>query len=123
MLKIVWKTVEGTQEEKPEAVDTKSSPSRVYLRRNITQVTITPEYGETVKVWRYEEAELTREEYAEYEKLLDELNSPAMEQLKQDNMNLMAATADLYETQLAMQEMMMLGLADIYEAQLANAAQ
>lgn len=71
--------------------------------------------GGSVKMWEYEEAALTLEEYGEYEKLVAEADSPAMEKLRQDNATLMQAVADLYETQTAMQEIIMLGLADIYE--------
>ena len=34
-----WKKVTGTQPDKPEEVDRTSSPSTVYLRKNIEQVT------------------------------------------------------------------------------------
>lgn len=71
--------------------------------------------SESYKMWKYEEAELTLEEYKEYEELVAEADSPTMEKLRQDNATLMQAVADLYETQTAMQEIIMLGLADIYE--------
>lgn len=65
-----WRTVTGTQPERPEEVDKTSSPSIVYLRRNITQVERTVEGesgGQTVKEWQYEEQEMT---VAEYEQML-----------------------------------------------------
>ena len=34
-----WKKVTGTQPERPEEIDRTSSPSTVYLRKNIEQVT------------------------------------------------------------------------------------
>lgn len=62
-----WKKVTGTQTERPEEVDRKSSPSTVYLRRNIKQVEkeIDGMNGEktTVIEWQYEEKEMTVEEY------------------------------------------------------------
>lgn len=62
-----WKRVTGTQPDKPEEVDRTSSPSTVYLRRNIEQVTneIATIDGETQTVteWQYDEKEMTVEEY------------------------------------------------------------
>ena len=62
-----WKRVTGTQPDKPEEVDRTSSPSTVYLRRNIEQVTneIVTIDGETQTVteWQYDEKEMTVEEY------------------------------------------------------------
>ncbi|MBS6194260.1 MAG: hypothetical protein KH828_01585 [Clostridiales bacterium] len=61
-----WKLQQGTQEERPEEIDRTSSPTTVYLRRNITQVerAVEGESGEqTVKEWQYEEQEMTVEEY------------------------------------------------------------
>ena len=55
-----WKTVTGTQQERPEEVDRESSPTTVYLRKNIRQVEQkeAEDSGETVSVWQYEEQEL-----------------------------------------------------------------
>lgn len=60
-----WKTVTGTQQERPEEVDRESSPTTVYLRKNIRQVEQkeAEDSGETVSVWQYEEQELTVQEY------------------------------------------------------------
>lgn len=62
-----WKKVTGTQPERPEEVDRKSSPSTVYLRRNIEQVEKEVEgtdgQTQTVNEWKYEEKEMTVEEY------------------------------------------------------------
>lgn len=59
-----WKTVTGTQPERPAEVDRESSPTTVYLRRNIVQVEeAEEESGETAVVWQYEEQELTAAEY------------------------------------------------------------
>ena len=51
---------------KPEQVDQNSSPTTVYLRRNIKENTaVTDEQGKKipVKQWEYEEKEMTFEEY------------------------------------------------------------
>ena len=62
-----WKTVAGTQQEKPEEIDKTSSPLTVYLRKNIKQVQrqIEGTDGEAriVTEWQYEEREMTVEEY------------------------------------------------------------
>lgn len=62
-----WKTVTGTQPERPEEIDKTSSPLTVYLRKNIKQVEreIEGSDGEsqTVTEWQYEEREMTVEEY------------------------------------------------------------
>ena len=68
MKELQWKEHEGYQEERPLEVDTESSPTTVYLRKNIEEVpNVDPEGGETEGThWRYDEAELTPEEYREY---------------------------------------------------------
>lgn len=60
-----WKTVTGTQPERPAEVDRESSPTTVYLRKNIRRVEQKEaEDSEiTVSVWQYEEQELTAQEY------------------------------------------------------------
>jgi len=61
-----WKVVKGTQAEQPSEKDLSSSPTTVYLRRNIEQVAEEQGEGETkqtVTLWQYEERELTVEEY------------------------------------------------------------
>ena len=62
-----WKLQQGTQEERPEEIDRTSSPTTVYLRRNIKQVTqkAEGESGEmqSVSGWEYEEQEMSVEEY------------------------------------------------------------
>ena len=55
-----WKKVTGTQPDKPEEVDRTSSPSTVYLRKNIEQVTREVEGNDG---WQYDEKEMTVEEY------------------------------------------------------------
>jgi CII-binding regulator of phage lambda lysogenization HflD len=90
----------------------------VYLRRNIERKTVY-EGMDAVKVWEYEEAQLTPGEYIEYRAALAELESPAMQQLKTDNEALSLALADIYERveeQEEKQENIMAALADIYES-------
>lgn len=56
-----WKTVEGYQETRPKEADMESSPTTVYLRRNITAV---PNEEDGGTHWHYEEAEISRSDFA-----------------------------------------------------------
>lgn len=59
-----WIKVQGSQESKPLEFDTESSPTTVYQRRNIEQITVTNEDGTTGELWEYDERKMTREEYS-----------------------------------------------------------
>ena len=74
---MLYNIVESYQEKRPEEVDLTSSKTKVYLRRNITEVPNTESAGNH---WRMEEAELTREEYEQY---ISDLQSPMYELLMQ----------------------------------------
>ncbi len=51
----------------PEEIDTSSSPTTVYLRKNIhAEERKDPETGETRTVFVYDEAEMPRQEYVDY---------------------------------------------------------
>lgn len=64
-MELIYELHEGSQAEKPKAVDTTSSATIVYLRRNIKQITRSDDMGE-VTLWQYEEAQCTHDEYDEY---------------------------------------------------------
>ena len=72
--------VNGTQEEKPLEVDTVSSPSTVYLRKNIQKVKQFGLEGDAnykPEHWQYEECAMTTGEYFNYQmamKQADEIN-------------------------------------------------
>lgn len=124
MLKIVWKEVVGNQEKKPALTDTASSPTTVYIRKNVKRVLITQPDGASAYAWQYEEAALTLAEYAEYEDLVAQVETPAIQALQEQNSILQAALADIYESvaeQQASQESTNLaileGLAALYETQ------
>lgn len=52
---------------KPELIDTSSSQTSVYLRKNITQISIYDDFTDNeVSMYEYDEAVLSKEEYAEY---------------------------------------------------------
>lgn len=81
-MRITWKQVTGSQQSKPSEIDTISSPSTVYLRRNIEKTEITND-DETISVWKYDEAQLTREEYEGYLKVSQIFQTPEMERMKE----------------------------------------
>lgn len=104
-MEIRWKTVTGSQTEKPEVIDKASSSKYVYLRRNIERITRTDEQGGGVSLWQYDEAVVTQEEYAQYDTVVmeivqAELNNLASEQAKQNaamlaNIEYIAMMADI----------------------------
>lgn len=71
-----WKEVFGTEESQPLEIDVLSSPTTVYERKNVRQVTIVNEDGTEVTGWLRDERELTKAEY-------DEMNSPATQLIMQ----------------------------------------
>lgn len=59
-----WKKVQGSQGDMPKEVDTTSSKTLVYLRKNIEQITVYDEMtGSSSTLWQYDEATMTRDEY------------------------------------------------------------
>ena len=56
--------------EKPQLIDTISSKTTVYIRRNISKTQRTTDSGEPYEYYEYEEAKLTRAEWEEYQKEL-----------------------------------------------------
>lgn len=58
-----WKNVLGSQPTRPREWDVDSSKTTVYQRRNISRVTV-DDAGEAVGMWRYEERQMSHEEYA-----------------------------------------------------------
>lgn len=81
-MEITWKKVTGCQPQKPLEVDTVSSPTTVYLRKNINQTEISSEEG-SGRMWEYEEAQLTKEEYEEYLEVAQIFSTPEMEKMKE----------------------------------------
>lgn len=116
-MQITWQTVVGTQAAKPQEIDTTSSPTTVYLRKNIKRVDV--KMGEeTIKAWQYEEAQLDQEQYEEFQKELDDLNSLANKQAEENSLILMEALAESYDQQATIQEnqlIIMEAIADLYE--------
>ena len=74
-MELEWYESEGTQEVAPAPVNLDWSEVLVYLHRNVERVTKEdPVSGETYEVWQYEEAVLSRADYAIYLAELAESN-------------------------------------------------
>lgn len=66
-MNLIWNTVEGSQEEKPKEIETISSKTTIYLRKNIKRMTRHDEItGDDSEFWQYDEATLTQREYEQY---------------------------------------------------------
>lgn len=65
-MNIIYKHIEGSQAERPLEIDTTSSKSVVYLRKNIERVEKEDEQGVKYEVWSYDEAKLTQAQYSLY---------------------------------------------------------
>ena len=92
---------------KPDLVDTTSSKSTVYLRKNIVEVEKTNENDDTsTTFYEYDEAKLSKEEYQEYLKELDMTNTlRAIEDLKEENKSLSEQVTMLTDCLLEVSEM------------------
>lgn len=77
-----YKKVESFQETRPAEIDTESSKTKVYIRRNITEVQNKDEEGHEIPSthWLMEEAELNQEEYKWFR---EQLESPALDLVTQ----------------------------------------
>ena len=74
-----WKKVHDSRPERPGEIDTTSSTSTVYERRNIQQETREIGFGEnatTYTEWVYEQREYTQEEFSQ-------MRSPATQSIMQ----------------------------------------
>lgn len=72
-----WKSVRDSRVERPATIDTTSSKTTVYERRNIQQNTFHDEMSDTdITEWTYEQREYKAEEYAM-------MLSPAIQKLQQ----------------------------------------
>lgn len=117
-MKLEWHLVRGTQEEKPESIDKTSSPGIVYIRKDIERIEVKSGTGETVvNMWNYYEAELSAEEYEEFNAIKEAVQIAATND-GSDTTALMEAQAQIYEQNLALQEnqtAIMEAIATLYE--------
>ena len=116
-MNIVYKYHEGSQSTKPLSIDTNSSKTVVYLRRNVEQITKTdPMSEEEITLWSYEEAVLTLDEYEQYK---SEAAALLTAKVTDDNISLMEAIVESYEQSMIAKEnqiTIMGAIADIYDA-------
>ena len=68
---IMLNYIKSYSDERPDDVDFTSSPTTVYIRKNIVEKTITDESGDSRVTYEYDEAKLSRNDYAIY---LEEIN-------------------------------------------------
>lgn len=90
-----YRLAESMQSESPLEIDTTSSPNVVYQRKNIKEVAEqgnVDDFDYKPKHWKYEERELTQDEYAQY--LI------SMEQAKEINEHSDEEAIDNYTRQL-----------------------
>ena len=92
---------------KPDLVDTTSSKSTVYLRKNIVKIKRTDEMSdEEITFYEYDEAKLTKEEYLEYLKELEATDAlQTIEDLKAENESLNEQVTMLTDCLLEVSEM------------------
>lgn len=91
MLNLEYKKRQGFMQEAPLEVDKTSSPSTVYLRKDIKKIEAVED---TAEHWEYEEAQLTKEEYIEYLEQIAQLKSAPMQALMQRMSDLELAIAE-----------------------------
>ena len=91
---------------KPDLVDTTSSKTTVYVRQNIVEnIKTDAMFGEETVFYEYEEAKLTKQEYQEYLKELNDSETlQTIEDLKAENQNLNEQVSMLTECLLEMSE-------------------
>lgn len=116
-MQIVYSHHEGTQVIKPPVLDTDSSKSAIYLRKNIQQEEKEDKQsGTKIKVWSYDEAILTP---AEYERFKEDASAELLAKSSTDNLSIMDAIATTYEQSFSNNEQgldIMTAIADVYEA-------
>lgn len=86
MLTMDWKTRQGTQAEKPAILDTASSPSTVYLRKNIVQKTVKEQDNTKHKVWEYDEVAFSVSDYEREPAAINEM-AALIEQAEESQSN------------------------------------
>lgn len=98
--------VKSESNVEPSAVDLVSSPTSVYLNKNIQKVTRQDMDGVSYDMYEFDRATLTREEYAIY---------LAEQAAAQDNIDLELAVAELAETMTQGQMDLELAIAELAE--------
>lgn len=113
---IEWKTGETYETERPADMEY-SAGGRVKVRRNMTRAKRDTDNGSR-RVWVYEYANMTTDQYKIYVEQLAQLDTPLALQIAENNTAQMEAVAALYEATLETQEnqiAIMEGIAALYE--------
>lgn len=107
MVGFEWRKVTGTQTEMPLEIDEKSSPTTVYIRKNIKEAPINQGNEDKVMAWEYDEAKITKEQYEKIGKrgILGEIKMDStlesmgqfIKKTEEWQLGIMAALADIYE--------------------------
>lgn len=84
---MVLKWIKSKSTVKPKEIDYESSPTTVYVRKNIVETEDKDEFGQATIFFEYDEAQLTHEEYQLY----------AAEKTQKDSAKIMKTLADIYE--------------------------
>lgn len=114
-MQLEWKNGETYETDRPAEVE--RSAQKVKVRRNITRETRTTEDGQR-KVWVYEYANMTHEQYETYKEQIAQLDAPIVQMIVENGTAQLEVVAALYEEILTTkenQQAIMEGLAEIYE--------
>lgn len=115
-MEINYEHREGSQAVKPSLVDTNSSKTVVYLRKNVTQTSFKDAMsGKTITMWSYDEAVLSLAEFEEYK---TNVSADILAQMRADNTDMMDAIATNYEQSASAEQnqlSIMSAIADLYE--------
>ena len=95
-----WRTVFGTEPEKPQEFDERLSPTTVYQRRNVVEKTKVEEDGTKVVGWEREERELTLDEYQQMKLVQEVVNTNKSEIVSSVTDFQKSAVIDEYTLQL-----------------------
>lgn len=83
MKRIEWQKVKDFGTDKPKTVDLSSSPTTVYLNRNVARQMETDEDGNQTEFWLCDRAEMSAEEYEAYKENEGVFTTPEFMELKE----------------------------------------
>lgn len=89
-----WKTVQGSQAEKPQEFDMTTSEAVAYQRRNIVRVTVENMDGSITELWKYDEREMSHEEAVRLQLAQD---ATKIGEIDETSTTGLLAVTDLYE--------------------------
>lgn len=91
---INWTITEGC--EQPLEIDDTSSPTAIFLRKNIQEIEKENQDGTTIPMWQYEEAILSKKEYPNFTGTMELINMLQEEKntAMQEQIDTMSANID-----------------------------